>query len=112
MEGEAHRDRPRIFASALLLVALALTCSAGPAFGLTLGHTYSSEFGSGFGTGNGQWAQTYVGTAGAINKTEFYWRCNYAVGVGGELGFSVNESSEGRVELVLGQEGVAPRIVQ
>ena len=65
LEGKSHRGRRRIFASALLLVALALTCSAGPAFGLTLGHTYSSEFGSGFGTGNGQWAQTYVGTAGA-----------------------------------------------
>lgn len=50
--------------------------------------------------------------AGAINETAFYCRCNYAAGVGGELGFSVNESSEGRVELVLGQEGVAPRIVQ
>jgi DNA-binding beta-propeller fold protein YncE len=57
--------RARTFASALLLVALALACSAGSALGLTLGHTYSSEFGSGFGTGNGQWAQTYVGTAGA-----------------------------------------------
>ena len=65
LEGKSHCGRVRIFASALLLVALALTFSAGPAFGLTLGHTYSSEFGSGFGTGNGQWAQTYVGTAGA-----------------------------------------------
>ena len=64
VEGKSNRGR-RIFASSLLLVVLALTCSAGPAFGLTLGHSYSSEFGSGFGTGNGQWAQTYVGTAGA-----------------------------------------------
>jgi hypothetical protein len=65
VEGKSNRDRARIFASAFLLVSLALTCSAGSAFGLTLGHTYSSEFGSGFGTGNGQWAQTYGGSAGA-----------------------------------------------
>ena len=64
LEDTPYLGRRRIFASALLLVALALTCSAGSAFGLTRGHTYSSEFGSGFGTGNGQWAQTYVGIRG------------------------------------------------
>ena len=58
--------RARIVASALFVSAVAFACTAPAAFGLTLGHAYSSEFGSGFGEGNGQFGQTYVGPAGAM----------------------------------------------
>lgn len=62
---EGISSRARAFISVLCVAGLTLACAAAPAWGITLGHTYSSEFGSGFGTGNAQWGQTYGGSAGA-----------------------------------------------